>query len=140
MTSRSDATKEQIINLTHLIVLFQSSSLQKHFSHSKFINISFHTMYIACNHCLAHFLPIENILIAQNFAHLCLKATYLHFWEIVRHDHLLWELLSEPPSQLCSLIIKYCSIMIRLKSCPHSGDRGVDYVPLKIVDWDTFAP
>ena len=26
MTSRSDATKEQIINLTHLIVLFQSSS------------------------------------------------------------------------------------------------------------------
>ena len=45
MTFRSDATKEQIINLTHLIVLFQSSSLQKHFSHSKFINISFHTMY-----------------------------------------------------------------------------------------------
>ena len=26
MTSRSDATKEQIINLTHLIVLIQSSS------------------------------------------------------------------------------------------------------------------
>lgn len=138
MTSRSDATKEQIINLTHLIVLFQSSSLQKHFSHSKFINISFHTVIIACNHYLAPFLPIENILIAQNFAHLCLTSPYLHFWEIV--CHLLWELLSEPPSQLCSLIIKYCSIMIRLKSCPHSGDRGVDYVPLKTVDWDTFAP
>ena len=85
MTSRSDATKEQIINLTHLIVLFQSSSLQKHFSHSKFINISFHTMFIACNHCLGPFLPTENILIAQSFAHLCLTAPYLHFWDIVRH-------------------------------------------------------
>ena len=85
MTSRSDATKEQIINLTHLIVLFQSSSLQKHFSHSKNSLISVFIPCIACNHCLAPFLPIENILIAKSFAHLCLTAPYLHFWEIVRH-------------------------------------------------------
>ena len=69
---------------------------------------------IACNHCLAPILPIENILIAQSFAHLCLTAPYLHFCEIVRH--LLWELLSEHPSELCCLIIEYSCIMIRL--CP----------------------
>ena len=86
MTSRSDATIKDINYQFNLFDCFISKFfITKTFFHTPNSLISVFIPCIACNHCLAPFLPIENILTAQSFAHLCLTAPYLHFWEIVRH-------------------------------------------------------